>query len=51
MEDKENEEFKKRIREIVKHVEKKGEDSNYTEQDVIDAKNRVLEKAKRRTQN
>ena len=50
MEDKEGEEFKKRIRELVKNVEKKDEDSNVTEQDVIDAKNRVLQSIKRRTQ-
>lgn len=50
MEDKENEEFKRRIIELVKNVEKKDEDSNVAEQDVIDAKNRVLQTAKRRTQ-
>ena len=50
MEDKENEEFKKRISEVVKNVEKKDEDSDYTEQDVIDTKNKVLQTIKRRTQ-
>lgn len=50
MEDKEDEEFKKRIRELVKNVEKKDPDSHYTEQDLIDARENLIQKIKRRTQ-
>lgn len=50
MEDKEDEEFKKRIRELVKNVEKKDADSQYTEQDLIEARERLIQKIKRITQ-
>lgn len=50
MEDKEDEEFKKRIRELVKNVEKKDPDSNYTEQDVTEARERLMQNIKSRTQ-
>lgn len=50
MEDKENEEFKKRIRELVKNVEKKDLESQYTEQDLKEARERLIQTVKRRTQ-
>jgi len=50
MEDKENEEFRKRIRELVKNVEKKDPNSQYTEQDLKEARERLIQTVKRRTQ-
>jgi hypothetical protein len=49
MEEKEDEEFKKRIRELVKNVEKKDPDSQYTEQDLKEARERLIQTIKKRT--
>ena len=50
MDEKEDEEFKKRIRELVKNVEKKDPDSQYTEHDLKEARERLIQTIKRRTQ-
>lgn len=48
-EDQEN--YKKRIKKIIERVEKtEDKDSKYTEQDIIEGKERLLQSIKRRTQ-
>lgn len=45
------EDYKKRMKELVERVEKtKDKNSKYTEQDIIEAKQRLLQSIKRRTQ-
>ncbi len=47
MEAKDQEEYKKRIKELIERVEKtEDKDSQYTEQDIIEAKERLLQSAK-----
>ena len=51
LEDKDNEEYKKRIKELIENIEKtKDKDSKYTEQDLIEDKDGLLQTIKRKTQ-